>query len=147
STAVAQVSSVRTDRPAPARRPRRSPALDFADRVALDFLSAPDVRTGMERIVAALRRVRGVTRIEWWAPPEDGAAFHLEAVNGGGRGRRSAVPLGPAGALVVTADRWAQELVASVDRLTPVLRRRWTEEQLAQRAVRLTLENEALSDF
>src|SRR5262249_51455978 len=71
----------------------------------------------------------------------------LEAADGRGRARRSAIPLGPAGALIVAADRWAPQLVASVDRLAPVLRRRWTEEQLAQRAVRLTLENEALSDF
>jgi signal transduction histidine kinase len=151
STAVAQVSRLRAARPARAvpagkRRERRSSALDAADRVTLDFLTAPDVRSGMERVVATLC-VGGVKRIEWWAPSEDGARLQLEATAGRGRGRRSAIPLGPAGALVVAADRWTPQLVASVDRLAPVLRRRWTEEQLAQRAVRLTLQNEALSDF
>src|SRR5262249_56245740 len=58
-----------------------------------------------------------------------------------------AIPAGRGGALIVEADRWATHLVASLDRLAPVLRRRWTEEQLAQQAARLTLQNEALSDF
>src|SRR5262245_7381025 len=152
STAVAQVSSLRAVRPARAvpagkRISRRSAALDFADRVVLDFLTAPDVRSGIERIVATLLGVGGIERIEWWAPTEDGVALRLEAADGRGRARRSGIPLGPAGALIVAADRWAPQLVASVDRLAPVLRRRWTEEQLARQAVRLTLQNEALSDF
>src|SRR5262249_34511060 len=129
STAVAQVSSLRAVRPARAvpagkRISRRSAALDFADRVVLDFLTAPDVRSGIERIVATLLGVGGIERIEWWAPTEDGVALRLEAADGRGRARRSAIPLGPAGALIVAADRWAPQLVASVDRLPPLPTRR-----------------------
>jgi len=129
------------------RRAARSSALDFADRVLLDFLTASELRAGLEQVVSALRAVGGVPRIEWWAPTEDGTAMRLATVDGRGRGRRSAVSLGHAGVLVITADRWAPQLVAAIDRLAPAARRRAAEEQLADKAVRLTLENEALEDY
>src|SRR5262249_11026393 len=137
SIALAQ-SPLHLSRPRP-RRAARSSALDFADRLLLDFLTASDLHAGMEKALSALRAVGGVPRIEWWTQTEDGAAMRLQPVAGRGRGRRSAVPPGPAGALVVTADRWAPQLVAAIDRLTPVARRRAAEEQLADKAVRLTL--------
>src|SRR5262249_48409225 len=115
STAVAQVSRLGAARPARAvpagkRRERRSSALDAAAGVPLAFLPAPAVGSGRERVVATLC-VGGVNRIEWWAPSEDGARLQLEAAAGRGQGRRSAIPLGPAGALIVAADRWAPQLV------------------------------------
>jgi signal transduction histidine kinase len=48
--------------------------------------------------------------------------------------------------VVVGGDHGAQ-LSAAVRRLAPVLRRRWTEERLAQQAVRLARRNQALGDF
>src|SRR5262249_61793652 len=102
STAVAQVSSLRAVRPARAvpagkRISRRSAALDFADRVVLDFLTAPDVRSGIERIVATLLGVGGIERIEWWAPAEGGGAPRPEAAGGRGPGPRAGAPPRAAG--------------------------------------------------
>ena len=133
----------------PARVPNRSrsSALDFADRVIVDFATAPDVRSGMQVVVGRLRREGGVDRVEWWAPTADGTALELAAADGRGGRRRSALPVGRAGVLVVTAEQWSQGLVAAVNRLAPILRRRWTEEQLAERAAELARTNEALDDF
>src|SRR5262249_35373598 len=145
SIALAQ-SPLRLLTPRP-RRAARSSALDFADRLLLDFLTASDLHEGMEKTLSALRAVGGVPRIEWWTPSADGTAMRLEAVDGRGLGRRTAVQLGAGGGLLVAARPLAPPPVAAVDRLTPVARRRAAEEQLADRAVRLTLENEALDDY
>jgi signal transduction histidine kinase len=133
---------------APAREAGRSrSALDVADRVIVDFATAADVYSGMEAAVARLSRADGVDRVEWWAPTPDGSALRLATAAGRGGRRRSALPLGLAGALVVTADQWSQGLVAAVNRLAPVVRRRWTEERLAEQAAELARRNEALDDF
>jgi len=131
------------------RTPRRgrSSALDVADRVIVDFATAADVRSGMQAAVSRARQEGGADQVEWWAPSADGSALQLEAADGRGNGRRSAMPLGPAGVLVVTADHWSQVIVAVVNRLAPVLRRHWTEERLAEQAAELARRNEALDDF
>src|SRR5262245_6051582 len=129
-----------------ASRPSRSSALDFADRVIAEFALAADVRSGMASAVATLQR-GGADRIEWWSPTDDGRALQLATVAGRPGGRRSAIPLGPAGALVVSGQGWSHEIVAATNRLAPVVRRRWTEERLAERAARLASRNQALDDF
>jgi signal transduction histidine kinase len=101
----------------------------------------------MQAAVESLRRLGGARRVEWWAPTEDGTSFRLEAADGRGRGRRSAIPAGPAGAIVVTSEHWSHELVAAANRLAPQLRRRFTDERLAAQAARLARRNEALEDF
>src|SRR5437868_4367732 len=85
---------------APARTHRGSRSL--ADRVTVEFAAADDVRSGMERAVATLRVGGGADRVEWWGPAEDGSSFGLHAAAGRRRGRGTAVPVGPAGALVVS---------------------------------------------
>src|SRR5262249_60286444 len=97
STAVAQVSRLGALRPARAvpagkRRERRSSALDAADRVTLDFLTAPDVRSGMERVVATLC-VGGVKRIEWEAAPKDAARVQPTGARRRGQRRRQRRPV------------------------------------------------------
>ena len=49
--------------------------------------------------------------------------------------------------VIVVAGGDGPELRAAVRRLAPVLRRRWTEERLAQQAVQLARHNQALGDF
>ena len=119
----------------------------LADRVIVEFAAADDVRSGMERAVATLRRGGGADRVEWWAPAEDGSSFRLLAAAGWRRGRRRAVPAGPAGALVVSGDGYGPEFVPAVTQLARVLRRRFADEQLAEAAVRLARRSEALEDF
>jgi signal transduction histidine kinase len=100
----------------------------------------------MARVVAMLRRGGGASRVEWWSPADNGSSLRLELADGAGSGRRVAVPVGPAGVVVVVGGNDPQ-LRAAVSRLAPVLRRRWTEERLAQQAVRLAQRNQALGDF
>jgi signal transduction histidine kinase len=128
-------------------RRRRLLAPGLGDRVIVGFAAADDVRSGMARVVAMLRRGGGAGRVEWWSPTEGGSSLRLEVADGHGRGRRVAVPVGPAGVVVVVAGGTGPELTAAVSRLAPVLRRRWTEERLAQQAVRLARHNQALGDF
>jgi signal transduction histidine kinase len=145
-SAVAQsvVSPIRSGRRA---EPRRSQRLDLSQIVILELHSAPDVRKGMQAAAESLRRLGGARRVEWWAPTEDGTSFRLEAADGQGLGRRSAIPAGPAGAIVVTGGHWSHDLIAAANRLAPQLRRRFTDERLAAQAARLARRNEALEDF
>jgi signal transduction histidine kinase len=101
----------------------------------------------MQAAVESLRRLGGARRVEWWAPTEDGTSFRLEAAEGRGRGRRTVIPAGTAGAIVVTGERWSHALVAAANRLAPQLRRRFADELLAAQAARLARRNEALEDF
>jgi signal transduction histidine kinase len=101
----------------------------------------------MARVVAMLRRGGDAGRVEWWSPADDGSSLRLEVADGHGRGRRVAVPVGPAGVVVVVGGDHGPQLGEAVRRLAPVLRRRWTEERLVQQAVRLARCNQALGDF
>jgi signal transduction histidine kinase len=119
----------------------------LGDRVIVEFAAADDVRSGMARVVAMLRRGGGAGRVEWWSPVDNSSSLRLEVADGHGRGRRVAVPAGPAGVVVVVGGGNGPELRAAVRRLASVLRRRWTEERLAQQAVRLARRHQALGDF
>ncbi len=118
----------------------------LGDWVIVEFAAADDVRSGMARVAAMLRRGGGAGRVEWWSPPNNGGSLRLEVADGAGSGRRVVVPVGPAGVVVVVGGNGLQ-LRAAVSRLAPVLRRRWTEERLAQQAVQLARRNQALEDF
>jgi signal transduction histidine kinase len=119
----------------------------LGDRVIVEFAAADDVRSGMARVVAMLRRGGGAGRVEWWSPADGDSSLRLEVAVGHGRGRRVAVPVGPAGVVVLVGADHGPQLRAAVRRLASVLRRRWTEERLAQQAVRLARRNQALGDF
>jgi signal transduction histidine kinase len=126
---------------------RRLVAPGLGDRVIVGFAAADDVRSGMARVVAMLRRGGGASRVEWWSPAGSGSSLRLEVADGQGRGRRVVVPVGPAGVVILVGADPGAQLSAAVSRLAPVLRRRWTEERLAQQAVRLARHNQALGDF
>jgi signal transduction histidine kinase len=126
---------------------RRLVAPGLGDRVIVELAAADDVRSGMAQVVAMLRRGGGAGRVEWWSPAGNGGSLRLEVADGHGRGRRVAVPAGPAGVVVVVGGDHGAQLTIAVRRLAPVLRRRWTEERLAQQALQLARRNQALGDF
>jgi signal transduction histidine kinase len=128
-------------------RRRRLVAPGLGDRVIVEFAAADDVRSGMARVVAMLRRGGGAGRVEWWSPADNSSSLRLEVADGQGRGQRVDVPAGPAGVVVVVGGDHGPELRAAVRRLASVLRRRWTEERLVQQAVELARRNQALGDF
>jgi signal transduction histidine kinase len=120
-------------------------ARSLADCVIVAFSVADDVGSGMARVVEMLCR-DGAQRVEWWSPAAD-ETLQLEAAAGEGLGEPTTVPLGPAGILVVVGDHWGAQLSEALADLVPIVRRRWTDEQLAQETVRLARRNEALEDF
>ena len=127
-------------------RPKRT-ASDLADHLILAVAAADDVVSAISQAVAMLRRAGGAERVEWWRPTGDGSAMRLETADGTGRGRRKAFPLGPPGVLVVVGEWAVHELDSALPRLVPVMRRRWTDEQLADYAGLLARRVEALEDF
>src|SRR4029450_649337 len=68
----------------------------LGDRVIVEFAAAGDGRAGMAGGLAMLRRGGGAGRVEWWSPAGSGSWLRLEVADGLGRGRRVAVPVGPA---------------------------------------------------
>jgi signal transduction histidine kinase len=127
----------------PLRRSERPPR--FADELIVAVATADDMVAGLARVVPMLRRAGRATRVEWWRPDAGGSSMRLESADGSGHGRRTAFSLGPAGALVVAGD--APGLASALDRVVPFIRRRWTEEQLANHATAVIRQNEALEDF
>jgi len=128
--------------PTTARVLQPLPAL--ADRLIVEVAAVQDVRAGITCLMDELRR-QGLGRVEWWMPGADGA-LRLEISDGDGYGPRSEIPLGPIGALVMVGEG-APELTLPVTRVVPLLRRLWTEEQLAKHVALLARKNEALEDF
>jgi signal transduction histidine kinase len=100
----------------------------------------------MARVGALIRRSSGATRVEWWAPGDDGD-LELVAATGDGRGPRQEIPLGRGGMLAVLGGCLDSRLASALAPLGPILRRRSAEERLAQTAIQLARRNEALEDF
>lgn len=131
-------------RPSPGHR-RTAAAL--ADRLIVEFAGAADVSDGVRRVAASLVRTASVAGTEWWAPAESGSSLVLRAADGRRVGRRSAIPLGPAGTLVAVDAGSEAAIAQALGRLVPLLRHRWTEERLARHASLLARRVEALEDF
>jgi signal transduction histidine kinase len=123
------------------------PAPSLAEELILTLATAADVHDAMTRIVPSLRAGARLQRVEWWTAAEDERSLRLEAAAGFGSGRRTALPLGPLGSLILVGDNAVPELTEIVTRFVPFLRRRVTEEHLAAHAARLARENESLDDF
>jgi len=130
----------------PVSRERRA-FLPLGDRLVVAFATAADVSDGVRRVAATLRHAGAVAGAEWWAPAEKGGSFALQAFEGNRCGRRTAMPIGPAGTLVVVGARSEPAVTQALDGLIPLLRRRWTEERLARHASLLARRVEALEDF
>jgi signal transduction histidine kinase len=99
----------------------------------------------MSSVVALLRRATGAARVEWWEHTARG--LELVAASGDSRGCRRSVPLERDGELLVFGGSVDPQLTATLAPLGSILRRRRSEERLAQAAVELARRNEALEDF
>jgi len=108
--------------------------------------SAEDAATGMADVVTLVRRLSGAARVEWWAPDDDDM-LRLAASAGSGKGLVHLFPLGRDGEVAVFGGECDELLEATLAALAPVLRRRRSEERLADAAVRLAQRNSALEDF
>jgi signal transduction histidine kinase len=127
---------------------RRGPrAANLADALIVEFALAADVSSGVGRVADLLRASGRAAGVEWWAPSERGSSLALKRVTGSREGRRTAVSIGPAGTLVLVDAASVQHATRALNRLAPVLRRRWTEERLAHHASLLARRIEALDDF
>jgi signal transduction histidine kinase len=133
----------------PARRaPRRAQVpKELALRAAAELAGAVDADAGMARVVALLRRACAATRVEWRAATAEPEPDELRAASGTGTGDAWRVPLGDDGVLVVIGARNERALDGLAAALSPVLRRRRAEEQLAGMAMQLARRNAALEDF
>jgi signal transduction histidine kinase len=127
--------------------PAAPPADGLAEALIVAFATADDVAAGMERVTALLAEAGAAARVEWWAPAADGASLRLAAAAGDARGGRTALPIGPVGALVVVAEGRGRDALDALGRLAPVVRRRWTDERLADHAALLARRVQALDDF
>jgi signal transduction histidine kinase len=130
-----------------AATPAALPRDPLAEALIVAFATAADVATGMERVTAAVADAGAAARVEWWAPAGDGTSLRLAAVAGHARGERIALSMGPVGTLVLVAAGRGEGVFSALERLAPVVRRRWTEERLADHAGLLARRSQALEDF
>jgi signal transduction histidine kinase len=119
---------------------------DSIDDVVLALATADDLAAGMSHLVAWLQQRAGVSRVEWWATGNDGVT-ELLAAAGAPHPQRYNVRLGPAGVLVLHGGHLEPKVNSELSSLTPILRRRATEERLTKAAMQLARRNEALEDF
>jgi signal transduction histidine kinase len=125
--------------------PTRPPAFsqdDLVDTVA----GAESLEAALRAVGALLLREGALDGVEWWIPVDGGDSFRLAFSTGDATGARTGVQLGQVGALILAGEP-TPELERDITRLRPLLRHRWTEEQLATQATRLARKNEALEDF
>jgi signal transduction histidine kinase len=108
--------------------------------------TADDLVAGMAGVVDSIRSATGAAGVEWWAGGEDGLP-ELVAAAGAPGGRRENLPLGRADVLVLHGGRLDPQIESALTSLTPIVRRRASEERLARTAVQLARRNQALEDF
>jgi len=114
--------------------------------LAVALATADDFASTMALLVEWLHPTADLSRAEWWATGEDGAP-ELVAAAGTPRGTRHSLPVGAAGTLVLHGGRLEPRIKSALLSLTPILRRRATEERLTRTAMQLARRNEALEDF
>jgi signal transduction histidine kinase len=112
----------------------------------LALATADDLASGMGRVVEQIRRDSGAVGVEWWAAADDGE-LELAAAAGFAHGTRETLPLGGAGVLVLHGGALDPQIESVLTSLTPILRRRAAEEQLARTTIQLAQRTEALEDF
>jgi signal transduction histidine kinase len=114
--------------------------------LARAFAEADDLAGAMRVLVDRVRRECGAAGAEWWGAGADTMPTRL-AVSGFADGERDRVSLGSAGTLVIYGARVPARLKAVLGALTPLVRRRTSEERLAHAAAALARRNEALAEF
>jgi signal transduction histidine kinase len=109
--------------------------------LALDAATAPDIGSGLVRVLNRARIASGARRVEWWEGDE------FVAADGLGSGLRRQVALGEFGSFVFYGGRLDFELAAALQALLPILRRMRADETLAVKAGELVRRNQALEEF
>jgi signal transduction histidine kinase len=122
-----------------------APCVGLAEALIVAFATAEDGVSGIERVAARLVERGAAGRVEWWAPAADGTLLRLASDAGDASGRRDAIPMGPAGAIVLVGS--GEEALDALARVAPVIRRRWTEERLAKGSALLARRIQAAEDF
>lgn len=112
----------------------------------IGLAAAEELGTGMRFVLERVRSGAGAAAAEWWSADPEGAPGAVVSV-GTARGRRQRIQLGPAGLVVIHGGRREPQIEAVLRSLAPVMRRRASEERLAQAATQLALRNEALEEF
>jgi signal transduction histidine kinase len=116
-----------------------SPAL--AQALVFELATAPDLGSGLARVLSMARSASGAARVEWW----EGDDF--VAADGLGSGRRRRFDLGSFGAFVFYGGHLDFQVAAGLQALLPLLRRLRADETLAMKAGELLRRNEALEEF
>ena len=115
------------------------PPVEYA--LAVDAATAPDLGSGLARILRRARTASGAGRVEWWEGDE------FVAADGLGSGPQRRVELGAYGAFVFHGGRLDHELTAALQALLPLLRRLRATEELAAKTGELVRRNQALEEF
>ncbi len=118
----------------------------FACEMLSAIASAPSLEAAMRRVADRVRIEARAAGVEWWGADGDGKLTRV-ASSGTVRGRRESMPLGRTGAVVVHEGDLGAELRRALHEVTPMIRRRAGEEQLARAAGSLARRNEELDDF
>jgi len=113
----------------------------FDHALVFELATAPDLGSGLARILSQARLAAGAARVEWW----EGDVF--VAADGLGAGRRRRFDLGTFGAFVFYGGHLDLELAAGLQALLPLLRRLRADETLASKAGELLRRNEMLDEF
>src|SRR5262245_44789319 len=114
--------------------------------LVLTVATSDDLTAGIAHAVERIRRRSGATGVEWWMTGDDGVP-ELAAATGIAEGTRREVQLGSAGVLVLRGGRLDPDVESALRSLTPIVRRRASEERLARTTVQLAQRVEALEDF
>ena len=115
------------------------PPLDYA--LTYDLATAPDLGSGLARVLSRARAASGAARVEWWEGDE------FVAADGLGSGPQRQLDLGELGAFVFHGGRFGLELTAGLQALSPLLRRMRADETLAVKAGELVRRNQALEQY
>jgi signal transduction histidine kinase len=110
------------------------------------FAEADDLAGAMRVLADRVRRECGAAGAEWWGAGADMVPTRL-VVSGFAGGERDSVSLGGAGTLVIHGAGVPARVEAALEALTPLVRRRASEERLAHAAAALARRNEALVEF
>jgi signal transduction histidine kinase len=116
-----------------------SPPLGHA--LVFELATAPDLDSGLARVLPLARLAAGAARVEWWEDDE------FVAADGLGAGRRRHFDLGTFGAFVFYGGDLDFQLAAGLQALSPLLRRLRADETLAAKAGELLRRNELLDEF
>src|SRR5262245_39549354 len=114
--------------------------------LVLTLATTDELESGLAQAVERIRSRSGAAGVEWWLTDDDGVP-ELAAATGIAEGGRREVQLGGAGVLVLRGGHLDPSIESALRSLTPIVRRRSSEERLARTTIQLARRAEALEDF